>query len=555
MLYILVNDIFDEILNENKRLLNELLFADKCIKVLNEIKEFIELNSNEIKVNLVSKQLKVFNDLCQTIEEVFREKNSDINLQNEEEENFDDHKTETSIFSLKKTSKNVVRTRNRSKMKSKTKLSCDQIECQYETYYNEDLLQHKNIHSENKFVCDRPNCQYRSYKKSDLRRHLIAHKKGSKRMGRMKTKSKQKNKSTKELKDYKFICHYSDCGKGYNFEKSYKNHLFMHQISERKEEYSVNVEESSDNIAINENNSQTNSSSKKEFICHYSDCGQRFSGEKSWRNHLWKHTKNEKLFVCHYPGCEYKSNNGVDLRGHIRRHTGEKPYKCKNCDKAFATSSQRTNHNNHVHNLSEKVLICGIDGCEKKFRTEVVFNKHQKYEHLFEKRFVCDYPNCDFRAAIKDLLLKHTISKHTTERPFKCSFNGCLKSFKSHYKLNQHISTHTTAATIKCHYPGCDKTFKFEDYLKKHFERNHSDNWLFCDWPGCEYKCRRKSMLESHSVSHSNEYTVSCIWPNCDKKFKTKIYMRGHLLIHKGEKRHVLSLAGMSVSVHNSRQS
>ena len=40
MSYILVNDIFDEILNENNRLLNELLFADKCIKVLKEIKIF-----------------------------------------------------------------------------------------------------------------------------------------------------------------------------------------------------------------------------------------------------------------------------------------------------------------------------------------------------------------------------------------------------------------------------------------------------------------------------------------------------------------------------------
>ena len=73
---VLVNDIFDQLFNENKRLLNELLFADKCIEVLNEIKTFIDLNSNEIKVNLVSKQLKVFNDLLQTIEEVFREKNS-----------------------------------------------------------------------------------------------------------------------------------------------------------------------------------------------------------------------------------------------------------------------------------------------------------------------------------------------------------------------------------------------------------------------------------------------------------------------------------------------
>ena len=48
-MYVLVNDIFDDLFNENKRLLNELLFANKCIEVLNEIKTFLDLNSNEIK--------------------------------------------------------------------------------------------------------------------------------------------------------------------------------------------------------------------------------------------------------------------------------------------------------------------------------------------------------------------------------------------------------------------------------------------------------------------------------------------------------------------------
>ena len=71
-----MNDIFDELLDENERLLRELSFADKCIKVLNEIKMFFELNSNQIKGNLVLNQLKVFNDLCLRIEELFRKQNN-----------------------------------------------------------------------------------------------------------------------------------------------------------------------------------------------------------------------------------------------------------------------------------------------------------------------------------------------------------------------------------------------------------------------------------------------------------------------------------------------
>ena len=71
-----VNDIFDELFNENKRLLNELKFAKKCVEVLNEIKVFFDSNSNEIKLNLVSNQLKVFNDLCETIDKIIEQKNS-----------------------------------------------------------------------------------------------------------------------------------------------------------------------------------------------------------------------------------------------------------------------------------------------------------------------------------------------------------------------------------------------------------------------------------------------------------------------------------------------
>ena len=115
---VLVNDIFDELFNENKRLLNELLFADKCIKVLNKIKTFIDLNSNEIKVNLVSKQLKVFNDLLQTIEEVFREKNSFV-IEVKEEVIEKNIKTNKRIKSSVKKNPKLIITKGKNKNKEK----------------------------------------------------------------------------------------------------------------------------------------------------------------------------------------------------------------------------------------------------------------------------------------------------------------------------------------------------------------------------------------------------------------------------------------------------
>ena len=48
MAYINVNDIFDDLKEENERLLNELLFADKCLKYLTEFKSFVDLVINKI---------------------------------------------------------------------------------------------------------------------------------------------------------------------------------------------------------------------------------------------------------------------------------------------------------------------------------------------------------------------------------------------------------------------------------------------------------------------------------------------------------------------------
>ena len=52
MSYIEVNDIFDDLKQENKRLLKQLLFAEKCLKCLTEFKSFLDLIFNKFNNNL-----------------------------------------------------------------------------------------------------------------------------------------------------------------------------------------------------------------------------------------------------------------------------------------------------------------------------------------------------------------------------------------------------------------------------------------------------------------------------------------------------------------------
>ena len=67
---VLVNDIFDELLDENKRLLNELLFSNKCINLFIEFKSFIDSISLKLKPILVSNELIKYNELCNKYEEI-----------------------------------------------------------------------------------------------------------------------------------------------------------------------------------------------------------------------------------------------------------------------------------------------------------------------------------------------------------------------------------------------------------------------------------------------------------------------------------------------------
>ena len=121
-----VNDIFDELIAENKRLLNQLLFSNKCLNVLIEIKYNFNSIIDELKTNLSSNQLKTIEDLEMKYKNVMKGKelNEMIDRRKRYEEN--DCKTSDECFQSlnigSNDQKNELKTRIGSNSEDKHKL-------------------------------------------------------------------------------------------------------------------------------------------------------------------------------------------------------------------------------------------------------------------------------------------------------------------------------------------------------------------------------------------------------------------------------------------------
>lgn len=68
----------------------------------------------------------------------------------------------------------------------------------------------------------------------------------------------------------------------------------------------------------------------------------------------------------------FRFNTNEKLQRHTRIHTGEKPYKCKYCEKAYCQSNELTKHLRF--HLGENVYQCAL--CPQRFATVKLVKEH-----------------------------------------------------------------------------------------------------------------------------------------------------------------------------------
>lgn len=249
--------------------------------------------------------------------------------------------------------------------------------------------------------------------------------------------------------------------------------------------------------------------SNKAFQC--DKCDKTFSHAKNLKRHkltncvgLNKLSKTPGQMKMKCDKCNKTFEHELSFKVHSDYCHSDK--KCKQCQKEFTNLKTLRRH---VISIHEKALIYECDMCDSKFSVQNKLHLHKLKEHE-NVEFKCG--NCNKKFAHTTNLKKHS-EKCKPEAPSKLPFqcDTCHRSFRFELTLKHHnqichkssgSDAKSSTETQNCQCDLCDSKFATAALLHKHILRSHNKGKKGTLSPNSNQKTRSKENI-SQNVSQT----------------------------------------------------
>ncbi|XP_063631022.1 GDNF-inducible zinc finger protein 1-like isoform X2 [Cydia splendana] len=313
-------------------------------------------------------------------------------------------------------------------------------------------------------------------------------------------------KKTRNYLESNFRC--DDCGRGFDADAAYNNHLLRHSPGEGQ------------------------------YPCEI--CGMRFKLKCMCQRHQDVH---RLKFICNE--CNYVSRDRYQARRHHAMHTG-KTYECQHCGKVFNKSSTYLSHVRMAH----PALNAACDVCGETFVGQLGLKLHKSRAHAEKpQQFKCT--TCSVNFVSLEALNRHTdtAGEHGDLRPCE----QCGENCASEDKLQEHVQQRHPKETYNC--SECGMSFpsaaacelhhkrkhlgqrytgtKMDRAMRKRYAQKPQPKGVFvCEQ--CGRVAKNATLLRYHQRSHQEVKPFAC--NICPKSFPLKTALEEHIRSHTGEK-------------------